>query len=161
MDGEMNGDTGALPVALHTELTRDPRGDLMPAVEDGSRKRSALRQDSQMKRNAGMDGGRPWPPRRPGVLAATVAGAGLLAVACGGSSGPGGSAGAPGPVIYQQMAAYSQCVQSHGAPDFPDPTTQGNGVGIRLGPGDDPNSPQFQAAQKVCQAAAGMKGPGL
>jgi hypothetical protein len=188
-----------------------------------------------MRQNAGMGRGRPWRlRRRAGVLAAAVAGAGLLAAACGGGGGssPGGSAASPGPETYQQMAAYSQCMQAHGAPgfpepvkgpggaylypmdpqlaqkltgpgynaalrackklqpsfvitpaerqaalnqllkfarcmrahgitNFPDPTAHGGGVGISLGPGDDPNSPQFQAAQKICQPAAGMKGPGL
>jgi hypothetical protein len=107
-----------------------------------------------MKRNAGMDGGQPWPPRRAAVLAATVAGAGLLAVACGGSSGPGGSAAAPGPVTYQQMAAYSQCMQSHGAPDFPNPAKgPGGSYGFPMDPqiSGQLTGPGYNAALKACQ----------
>ncbi|HSC02798.1 MAG TPA: hypothetical protein VLC49_05745 [Solirubrobacteraceae bacterium] len=53
-----------------------------------------------------------------------------------------------------QALAMSRCMRSHGVPDFPDPKFQtgpGGGFGIRIGgPGVDPNSPGFQAAQKAC-----------
>ena len=47
---------------------------------------------------------------------------------------------------------YSECMRSHGEPDFPEPNTQGlititNRTGIM-----DPNSPQFQKAEKACQS---------
>ena len=52
------------------------------------------------------------------------------------------------------MVAYSQCMRSHGVPEFPEPTEghllihssnhDGHATGI------DPGSAQFQAAQKVC-----------
>jgi hypothetical protein len=61
------------------------------------------------------------------------------------------------PAQQQQMLSqalkFSECMRSHGVPNFPDPTTSGGGVGIKIGgPGSgiDPNSPQFQAAQKAC-----------
>jgi hypothetical protein len=40
-------------------------------------------------------------------------------------------------------------MRAHGVPDFPDP----NGQAGQLGPGSgiDPNSPQFQSAEKDCQ----------
>ncbi|MGP8206914.1 MAG: hypothetical protein ACLQVK_12840 [Acidimicrobiales bacterium] len=46
---------------------------------------------------------------------------------------------------------YTECMRSHGEPDFPDPNGQGliqvtNPTGIM-----DPNSPQFQRAQTACQ----------
>jgi hypothetical protein len=53
-----------------------------------------------------------------------------------------------------ELLKLSQCVRSHGVPNFPDPTPSGlnlNGTGI------NPSSPQFQAALKACQKAA----PGL
>jgi hypothetical protein len=50
------------------------------------------------------------------------------------------------------LLAYSECMRSHGVPDFPDPV--GNGLQVRVSPGSDldPNAPQMQAAQKACQS---------
>jgi hypothetical protein len=54
-----------------------------------------------------------------------------------------------------QALKFSQCMRSHGVPDFPDPTAQGGriSISIKAGRGSDlnPSSPQFQAAQKACQ----------
>ena len=54
--------------------------------------------------------------------------------------------------------AYSQCMRSHGVPNFPDPNSQGviegkssSGSG---GSGLNPNSPTYQAAQNTCQKYA-------
>jgi hypothetical protein len=50
-----------------------------------------------------------------------------------------------------ELLKYSQCMRSHGVPDFPDlgqsdqSPAPGNGAGI------NPNSPQFQAASTACQ----------
>jgi len=48
--------------------------------------------------------------------------------------------------------AYSQCMRTHGIPDYPDPV--GDKIELHGSPGSDlnPDSPQFQAAQKACQA---------
>jgi hypothetical protein len=58
-----------------------------------------------------------------------------------------------------QALAMSRCMRSHGVPNFPDPQFQsgpGGGFGIRLGgPGINPNSPAFQAAQKACGSIFG------
>jgi hypothetical protein len=56
--------------------------------------------------------------------------------------------------------AMSRCMRSHGVPNFPDPKFQtgpnGGGVGIQIGgPGLDPQSPAFQAAQKACGSIFG------
>jgi hypothetical protein len=47
---------------------------------------------------------------------------------------------------------YSQCMRSHGVPDFPDPNASG-GINVQAGPGGDlnPDNPTFQAAQKACE----------
>lgn len=66
--------------------------------------------------------------------------------------------GTPSPAktaqIKAQALAMARCMRTHGVPDFPDPQFQsgpGGGFGIRLGgPGVDPKSPAFQAAQKSC-----------
>lgn len=90
-----------------------------------------------------------------------------------GSSGGGDTAAAPGSggqqlaigqlaiggASYTQALEFSRCMRSHGLPDFPDPRTHGGGIGIHIranGKSDlNPNSPQFQAAQKACQSIMG------
>lgn len=66
--------------------------------------------------------------------------------------------GVPTPAEQAQAMAQAlkmtQCMRSHGYPDFPDPVSEpGGGIGIQLkeGSGMNPNSPKFQAAQKACQ----------
>jgi hypothetical protein len=55
----------------------------------------------------------------------------------------------------------SQCMRTHGVPNFPDPTFPGGGIKMALKAGGangiDPSSPQFKAAQKTCQSL--MPGP--
>jgi hypothetical protein len=56
---------------------------------------------------------------------------------------------------------FSACMRSHGEPNFPEPEFHGGGVALRVkaGPGGlDPNSPQFQVAQKACQQYFGPPG---
>jgi hypothetical protein len=72
----------------------------------------------------------------------------------------------------EQALKFSACMRSHGVPNFPDPEFSHGGGTIRLrigskggAPGGiDPSSPQFQAAQKACQATGlgpkGDLGPG-
>jgi hypothetical protein len=67
---------------------------------------------------------------------------------------------APSPALQAKLQEgalkFSQCMRTHGVPDFPDPKFGGGGqVSLRVqgGPGGiDPNSPQFEAAQKTCQS---------
>jgi hypothetical protein len=62
--------------------------------------------------------------------------------------------------MQEQALKFSECMRSHGVPNFPDPeiSHSGGGVGIRIGGKQggpsriDPNSPQFQAGQKACQS---------
>ncbi len=70
----------------------------------------------------------------------------------------------PGPAVQaklqEQALKFSQCMRTHGVPNFPDPqlSSSGVGVGIRIegkkgGPSRiDPSSPGFRAAQKACQS---------
>jgi hypothetical protein len=83
---------------------------------------------------------------RWGVLAAILAGAGVLAAACGGGSSPALTA----QTVYQKALAYSQCMRGHGIDGFPDP--QANGA-ILTGPQNHlaQGSPQFAVANKACQ----------
>gem|GEM_PF-422997 len=69
------------------------------------------------------------------------------------SSGPGGGGGAAQAIFgipggnAKDALAFSECMRSHGVPNFPDPNAQG---GIRA-TGLDPGSSTFQAATKDCR----------
>lgn len=118
------------------------------------------------------------PHRRPrlaaGALVAALAGVAVLAAACGGgppiagvahlgstttTTGVSGS-GSTGAGKNGGLLAYSQCMRSHGLPDFPDPNSQGviEGKSSSASGGNasdlNPNSPTYQAAQKACQKYA-------
>jgi hypothetical protein len=93
--------------------------------------------------------------RGPVVVSAALAAATLAIAGCGGSttthgasSGASNASGASGP---SRLERFSQCMRSHGEPQFPDPTAQGT---FPLGAGMSTNSPQFQAAQQACKAFA-------
>jgi hypothetical protein len=80
-----------------------------------------------------------------GAVAAALLAAGLLA-GCGGGAHASSSA-----TFMSRAIAYSNCMRSHGVPDFPDPNGQGDIV-IRGGMGADldPSLPAFQAAARDC-----------
>jgi hypothetical protein len=61
---------------------------------------------------------RPWRAIAP-AAAASIA---LLAAACGGG---GNSSAAGGSSNLQEALAYAKCMRSHGAPNWPDPNSQG------------------------------------
>ena len=62
------------------------------------------------------------PRRRAGWHWATaVTGTALLAAACAGTV----STVAAGSTDYQKAVAYAQCMRTHGAPDWPEPNSQG------------------------------------
>jgi hypothetical protein len=90
--------------------------------------------------------GRPrWPaPWRAGVLAAGAAAIAMLAAACG--SGSAGSAGASGRSNLQVAIGYANCMRSHGAPNWPDPNSQGQFVKTKT------NTADFQAPASAYQA---------
>jgi hypothetical protein len=50
----------------------------------------------------------------------------------------------------QQMLKFAQCMRAHGVPKFPDPKP-GGALALGTKAGVDPNTPEFQAAQKACQ----------
>jgi hypothetical protein len=64
----------------------------------------------------------------------------------------------------EKALKFSQCMRAHGVPSFPDPEFSHGGGAVRIhigsarkgGPsGIDPNSPEFQTAQKACQSIMG------
>lgn len=92
----------------------------------------------------GARGQRRWAwPDRAGARAAVVAAIAPLAVAC-----SGGSSLPVGDTAYQSAAAYARCMRSHGAPNWPDPTSKGQFVKTLA------NRAEFSApgpAYKTCQ----------
>ena len=97
-------------------------------------------------------------PRRAWPSASrTAAALALLAAACSGSpssTGPGSSSDAGGSANSPSAIAYSQCMRSHGVPNFPDPTVDSEGrPGFNLVPihGTDWNSPQVSTDMQGCE----------
>ena len=83
------------------------------------------------------------------VVITALLGVGLLASGCGGSSNPGttgsGSAVSSG-------VAYTNCMRTHGVPDFPDPTlSPGGGVGFQMNLNQ--NSPAYQSGRPSVSVA--------
>jgi hypothetical protein len=56
--------------------------------------------------------------------------------------------------MRDQLVKFSACMRAHGV-NMPDPTFSGNGANVIVRAGDpgtmDPNSAEFQAAQKACE----------
>jgi hypothetical protein len=65
--------------------------------------------------------------RQVGMLAGAAVAVAVLAAACSGSASPGGSS-LSHPPGYQQYHAYSQCMRSHGARFWPEPSEVPQGV---------------------------------
>ena len=68
------------------------------------------------------------------------------------TAAPAGGSGSLGATPLAEAVAYSQCIRSHGVPNFPDPVlTPGGGYGYRT-TGIDPHSAAFQGALQACKA---------
>jgi hypothetical protein len=106
----------------------------------------------------------------PAVVAAS-----LLLAACGGSSSspgvahvgttsassaPSGSGGGTpesnetSAAAQQKFVKFAQCMRTHGEPEFPEPTEGHIQIHSQNGHGPNPESPQFQAAEKACSKYA-------
>jgi hypothetical protein len=78
----------------------------------------------------------------------------LLAAACSGSSsstGSGGSANAGGSAGSPSAVSYSQCIRSHGVPNFPDPDPRTGQVAKGSAQQFGVSAAQLQTAQTDCQ----------
>lgn len=92
-------------------------------------------------------------PRTPAIRVLAVGAVTLLLAGCGGRSATKTAAATQVGVL-----AYSQCMHSHGVPNFPDPDSSGaipKDKILALG-----NSPQFQAAESACQHVMPASGLG-
>ena len=97
------------------------------------------------------------------LLALALAAAGCAGVtACGSANPSAGSAGSSssgsGAKVGSAGIRFSQCMRTHGVPNFPDPS--GSGGGIQLPAGANPFSPSFKAAQNACHSLMPFGGPG-
>lgn len=102
----------------------------------------------------------------PTPLRAAISVAVALLVACLIAGCGGGSPASPGAASHRRLTPtqqqhvlllaqrYSKCMQTHGVTTFPNPTIDRSGhIRIGIGPaGLDPNTAQFQRAEKACQA---------
>ena len=119
-----------------------------------------------MKDMDGMNDGRAGPrgrtgrprPRRACALTAVVAGASLLAAACGGSS-TAANTFAPG-ATYTQALAFAKCMRSNGVPQFPAPDGQGNFNTTQIDALVN-NSPRANNALHQCRSVLPNAGTGL
>lgn len=65
--------------------------------------------------------------------------------------GPGGPPRALSPAQRRRLIAFSQCMRTHGVPNFPDPTFPGSGGAVIGVPQQvAPASPAFQRAAHAC-----------
>jgi len=82
-----------------------------------------------------------------------MAAAALLAAACSGSPSSTGSGGSPnaGGSTTSQLVAYTQCMRSHGVPDYPGPTSSGQLPKITSGQQVGISDSRLNAAQGACQ----------
>jgi hypothetical protein len=117
-----------------------------------------------------------------GRLALLLAAAVIALTGCGGSKTPAvanlatttssrdardtnttGTSGRGAPESQAQLQAdalkYSQCMRSHGVPNFPDPSP-GGGFVFQAGSGLNPSSPALQSATATCQRYMGGSPPG-
>jgi hypothetical protein len=86
----------------------------------------------------------------------------LLLAACGSSnpsSSTGSGSGASASSDYQRSVQFASCVRSHGVPNFPHPTSNGNGgMKVQSSPGGtfvngvSVNGPAFQSAMQQCHS---------
>ena len=91
--------------------------------------------------------------RQPIIVGVAVALA--MAIAACGSSKPT-SAGAS---TRAASLGYSECMRTHGVPNFPDPSP-GHGFQFSANSGINPQAPAFQSADRSCQKLLPGAGPG-
>ena len=115
------------------------------------------------------------PLRRLVLPVAALLGVVLLLAGCGGSSSsagvahigttsstsPSGGSGGGTPesnetsaANQQKMVKFAQCMRTHGEPEFPEPTEGRIQIHSQNGHGPNPESSQFQAAEKACSKYA-------
>jgi hypothetical protein len=82
----------------------------------------------------------------------------LAAVVCALAVAACGSAAKPHDPSASAGIKFSDCMRSHGVPNFPDPSHGGGG--FQIPNGVNPSSPAFQSAQNACSKVLPGGGPG-
>jgi len=72
--------------------------------------------------------------------------------------GPGGISGGTNRGAQSAQLAFAHCMQTHGVPSFPDPSSNG---AIQAPPGVDRNSATYQDAFNTCKSKLPNGGAGL
>ena len=164
------GGSSSAPGVAHLSASANPSAGGSPSFsETGAPTQQRMVAFSQCMRADGVPG---FPEPTEGHLLIRVGGRDRLATGvdprsarfqeawrrCGNLLSNGG-ANSPALQAEAQAAAlrFSQCMRTHGLPDFPDPTFAGNAVqlkGVGGAGGIEPSSPQFKAAQRKCQSSA-------
>jgi hypothetical protein len=93
-------------------------------------------------------------PRRRLWFVAAIIGCALAITACGTSGSKSSHTGSG----RTRFLAFSECMRSHGVPNFPDPSA-GGGIKIAQGSNINPFSPSFKTAQAQCQKLLPGGGP--
>jgi hypothetical protein len=101
----------------------------------------------------------------PGSSVASLGGSSTIASSNGGGDAGGAAGNSPGGGVTssggtqnrttvlvggKNSLPYAQCMQTHGVPDFPDPSASGE-IDISSSSGIDPSSPAFQGASNDCR----------
>jgi hypothetical protein len=68
--------------------------------------------------------------------------------------------GSVSPTVRTEYLRYAACMRSHGEPNYPDPTFNGNAVNLGNLSGIDTNSPQYQSASRACASLNPMNRTG-
>jgi hypothetical protein len=92
--------------------------------------------------------------RRRLWFAAAIIGCAPALTACGSSASKSSHSGSD----RTRFLAFSECMRSHGVPNFPDPAA-GGGIDIPQGSNINPFSPSFKAAQAQCHKLLPGGGP--
>lgn len=91
-----------------------------------------------------------------------VVGCAVAVAGCGSSSSSSDKPSAS--ALKSDGLRFSECMRSHGVPNFPDPVAGSNGHGFRISitpaSGIQPFSPSFKAAQSTCSKLLPGGGPG-
>jgi hypothetical protein len=91
--------------------------------------------------------GHRW-PKGAAALVVTVSTA-VLTVACSSGGTPSADPSASATAGQNKALAYSECIRSHGVPDFPDPSANGN---VQISGNEGVSQSVMQAALQACSA---------